>query len=72
MEGKLKRQKTINEEILVQENEIKEKEEKKQKIFEENIEKKKQNKFDYYFMICLTTIVGYLGKYSINLLLDYF
>lgn len=34
--------------------------------------RKKQNKFDFFFMICLTTMIGYLGKYSMNLFLDYF
>ena len=32
---------------------------------------KETNKFDYFFIICITTIIGYLGKYSINFLLDY-
>ena len=43
---------------------------KKQKL-EDKLEKRENNKFDYFIMICLTTIIGYLGKYGINLLLDY-
>ena len=31
----------------------------------------KKNKFDFFFMICLTTTIAYFGKYSINLLLKY-
>ena len=43
----------------------------KQKVKEERLDKRDKNKFDFFFMICLTTIIGYLGKYSINILLDF-
>ena len=45
------------------------KEEQKKKI-EEKEKRRTNNKFDYFFMICLTTIIGYLGKYLMNLFLD--
>jgi len=45
--------------------------EQKQKLLEERISKKEKNKFDFFFMICITTIIGYLGKYGMNLLLNY-
>ena len=44
---------------------------------EDDIKKEKQylkerenNKFDFYFIICVDTTFGYFGKYGINLLLD--
>ena len=44
----------------------------RQNKLEEMLDKRKKgNKFDFFFMICLTTTIGYLGKYSMNLLLDY-
>ena len=46
-------------------------EEKKQKKLEDKIKEKEKTKFDFFFMICLTTIIGYLGKYSFNLFLDF-
>ena len=42
----------------------------REKLKQENLED--NNKFDYFIMICLTTIIGYLGKYLINLLLNRF
>ena len=43
--------------------------EKRQKILEERLNKKEKNKFDFFFMICITTIFGYLGRYGMNCLL---
>ena len=43
--------------------------EKRQKILEERLNKKEKNKFDFFFMICITTIFGYLGRYGMNHLL---
>ena len=40
-------------------------------IIENQIKKKEKNKFDFFFMICLTTILGYLGKYGMNFFLDF-
>ena len=45
--------------------------EERQRKREENLEKRKNNKFDYFYMICLTTTIGYFGKYLMNILLDY-
>ena len=45
-------------------------EKQKQKKLEERLNKKEKNKFDFFFMICIITIIGYLGKYGMNLLLD--
>ena len=49
---------------------------KKEKIREKNIEKRKEtlkrnreNKFDFFFIICITTIMGYFGKYLINFII---
>ena len=42
-----------------------------EKKLEEKRKRNDNNKFDYFFMICLTTIIGYLGKYLTVLLLDY-
>ena len=36
------------------------------------LKEKERSKFDYFFMICLTTTLGYYGKYLINLFLNYF
>ena len=43
----------------------------RQERLKEKINKKKENKFDFFFMICIITMMGYLGKYGMNLLLDY-
>ena len=48
-----------------------EREEQRQKKFEYKLDKREKNKFDFFFMICLITMIGYLGKYSINLFLDF-
>jgi len=45
--------------------------EQKQKRLEERINKKRKNKFDFFFMISIITIIGYLGKYGMNFFLDY-
>ena len=42
----------------------------KQKKMTEKLKNKEKNKFDFFFMICITTIIGYLGKYLMNLVLD--
>ena len=66
-ESKLEHSKT--EKIYLHRNNI---EKQKQKILQEKITKKANNKFDYFIMICLTTIIGYFGKYLINILLNIF
>ena len=38
---------------------------------EKRLNKKEKNKFDFFFMICITTIFGYLGRYGMNILLAY-
>ena len=38
---------------------------------EQNLKKRKNNKFDFFYMICLTTTIGYFGKYIINIILNY-
>ena len=45
--------------------------EKQLQMLKEREDMRRTNKFDYFFMICLTTIIGYLGKYGINFLIDY-
>ena len=50
---------------------LEEREKQKQKKLEERLNKKEKNKFDFFFMICIITIIGYLGKYGMNLLLDH-
>ena len=47
------------------------KEEQKQIQRGVNLYKREKNKFDFFFMICLITILGYLGKYSMNFFLDF-
>ena len=49
---------------------LEDREKQKQKKLEERLNKKEKNKFDFFFMICIITIIGYLGKYGMNLLLD--
>ena len=39
------------------------------KRIEQNITNRKKNKFDFFFMICLTTTIAYYGKYALNLIL---
>ena len=43
----------------------------KKERLEEKKKKMKDNKFDYFFIICLMTIFGYLGKYLLNFGIDY-
>ena len=43
---------------------------KKERLLEKK-EKIENNKFDYFFIICLITIFGYLGKYLLNFAIDY-
>ena len=56
--------KKTSKDILIEE------EKKEQKRREEKLKKRIKNKFDFFFMICLTTIIGYLLKYGMNFLLD--
>ena len=42
---------------------------KKKKEKKENKEKRDKNKFDSFFMICITTIIGYFLKYFFNIIL---
>ena len=59
--------------------EIKEKEEKdkdkekkeKEKKKKKKVKRKTEGKFDYFFMICITTIIGYFGKYFFCSILGY-
>jgi hypothetical protein len=59
--------------------EIKEKEEKdkdkekkeKEKKKKKKVKRKTEGKFDYFFMICITTIIGYFGKYYFCSILGY-
>ena len=57
----------------------KRKKERKEQIEKERKEQRKKkdeerenNKFDFFVMICLITTIGYLGKYSVNIVLDLF
>ena len=43
----------------------------KKERLEEKKKKMKDNKFDYFFIICLMTIFSYLGKYLLNFGIDY-
>ena len=45
---------------------------KKEKKLDEKLKRRMNNKFDYFFMICLITIIGYLGKFGMNIILDMF
>ena len=61
----------INEEqneLLIKNNKTKIEREKK---MEKRLKNREKNKFDFFFMICLTTTIGYFGKYSINLIINY-
>lgn len=49
--------------------EEKDKKEKKKK--KDKIERRTEGKFDYFFMICITTIIGYFGKYYFSSILGY-
>jgi len=53
--------------ILSKKKEINKKFHKKKSIKKENEEKKNKNKFNSFFMICITTILGYFLKYIINI-----
>ena len=44
----------------------------RKKIMIPLLERKKNNKLDCFFVICLVTIFGYIGKYTLNLLIDSF
>ena len=50
-------------------NRMKEKEKRKQQREEAKANVKKKNKFDSFFMVCLTTIIGYFIKYLINIVI---
>ena len=39
---------------------------------EQNLTKKEKNKFDFFFIISITTIIAYICKYLINIFLQYF
>ena len=49
---------------------VKSKIQKIQKKIKDRLKNKEKNKFDYFFMICVTTIIGNIGKYWLNILLD--
>ena len=53
--------------ILSKKKEINKKFHKKKSIKKENEEKKNKNKFNSFFMICITTILGYFLKYIVNI-----
>ena len=58
-----------NEETKNDENKDNQPENKEKEENKENKEEKKKNKFDSFFMICLTTMLGYLLKYFINIII---
>ena len=77
----IKKRKKLEENKIMDENEIetnlsiderKKREEKREKKKGENLDKKENNKFDFFFMICITTIIGYSGKRIINIILNNF
>lgn len=41
--------------------------EKNSNFFKDLLRNNKNNRFDYFFIICLTTILGFFGKFSLNL-----
>ena len=47
------------------------KEEKKEKKKEKKKERVSEGKFDYFFLICITTIIGYFGKYYFSSILGF-
>ena len=66
--------KSINDEqneLLIRNKKKIEKEKNIEEKREERLKKREKNKFDFFFMICLTTTLGYFGKYGINLLIDF-
>ena len=50
----------------------KEKEKKKKKQRKKIVDDRYNSKFSFFFMICIITTIGYLGKYSVNLVLKLF
>ena len=55
--------------IISKQKETKKKINKKKSIKKENKKKRDKNKFNSFFMICITTILGYFLKYLINITL---
>ena len=60
-----------NKDFERKEEAIKKKREKQLENKRKKMEKKEKRRFDYFFIICLTTILGYFGKYSLNFMLIY-
>jgi len=57
--------------INVKEEKDKEKDGKIKKKIKDKVERKTEGKFDYFFMVCITTIIGYFGKYYFCSILGY-
>ena len=55
----------------IKEKEAKEKKEKSKKEEKGKLRSNTEGKFDYFFMICITTIIGYFGKYYFCCILGY-
>ena len=49
----------------------KEKKDKTKKKKKNKVKRKTEGKFDYFFMVCITTIIGYFGKYYFCNILGY-
>jgi len=65
---KLLKSKTLMPKGLINENKNQKKPTKKKKsIKKEEPEEKNKNKFNSFFMICITTIIGYFLKYLLNI-----
>ena len=64
-EVKIKKKKTKEEKK--KEKKEKKKEKKRRDLINNAFKSQEKNKFDYFFMICITTIMGYYGKYLLNL-----
>ena len=69
-----KKEKEEKEEEEEEEKEEEEEEEKEEKVENEGNKQKNKNNntrntFDFFFMICLTTIIGYLLKYFFNIII---
>ena len=53
--------------VILDENEIEKRIHKKKSIKEDNKKKKKKDSFNSFFMVCITTILGYFLKYIVNI-----
>ena len=65
--------KNINEKVNIKKSIVNIKNIKKEKRWEkrkEDLEQNKNYKFNSFFIVCISTILGYFGKYSINILIS--